>query len=96
MPDHLHVILQGQNDLSDIWQAMVDFKQHTGFWFGRRRREFAWQKDFFDRQLRSGESYRQKWLYLWQNPIVAKFCAQPEQWPWQGELNVLRWHEPAT
>jgi len=29
----------------------------------------VWQRDFFDRQLRNGESYHQKWLYLWENPI---------------------------
>ena len=55
-----------------------------------------WQKDFFDRQLRTSESYRQKWLYVWQNPVVANICDCPERWPWQGELNVLHWHEPAT
>src|ERR1017187_1107290 len=27
-----------------------------------------WQKDFYDRQLRSGESYHQKWLYIVENP----------------------------
>ncbi|HWN95445.1 MAG TPA: hypothetical protein VNT99_10465 [Methylomirabilota bacterium] len=53
-----------------------------------------WQKDFFDRQLRSGESYSQKWLYIWENPLVAEFCSRPDNWPWQGELNVLQWHEP--
>src|SRR5687767_7053598 len=35
MPDHLHVVIQGQDDQADTWQAMVDFKQQTGFWFAR-------------------------------------------------------------
>jgi hypothetical protein len=54
-----------------------------------------WQRDFFDRQLRTGESYHQKRLYLWENPIKAGLVRQPEDWPYQGELNVLEWHESA-
>ena len=51
-----------------------------------------WQRDFFDRRLRSGESYRQKWHYLWENPIKEGIVARPEDWPHQGEMNVLAWH----
>ena len=54
-----------------------------------------WQKDFFDRQLRSGESYHQKWLYIVENPVKPGLVARWEDWPYQGELNVLQWHEPA-
>jgi REP element-mobilizing transposase RayT len=52
-----------------------------------------WQRDFFDRRLRNGESYRQKWLYLWGNPIKEGLVKRPEDWPHQGEMNVLPWHE---
>ena len=31
----------------------------------------SWQGDFFDRRLRRGESHHQKWLYLWQNPVMS-------------------------
>ena len=55
----------------------------------------VWQKDFFDRQLRSGESYREKWFYELENPVKAKLVARWEDWPNQGQLDVLQWHEPA-
>ena len=45
MPDHLHLILHGTSATADTWQAMVDFKQQTGFWFAQNGRRFAWQKD---------------------------------------------------
>ena len=54
-----------------------------------------WQQDFFDRQLRNGESYRQKWLYLWENPAKQKIVTKPEDWPFQGEMYILPWHDPA-
>jgi len=30
-----------------------------------------------------------------ENPVKAGLVARWEGWPYQGELNVLRWHEPA-
>jgi hypothetical protein len=43
--------------------------------------------------LRHGESYHQKWLYLWENPIKDGLMKKPEDWPYQGELNILPWHD---
>jgi REP element-mobilizing transposase RayT len=96
MPDHLHFFCAPVviDTLLKKWMEFWRFTA-TRYW-PRENEKPIWQKDFFDRQLRTGESYSQKWLYIWQNPIVAKFCSRPENWPWQGELNVLRWHEPAT
>ena len=53
-----------------------------------------WQRDFFDRRLRSGESYRQKWLYLWENSIKEGIVSRAEDWPYQREMNALAWHDP--
>jgi hypothetical protein len=77
---------------AETMDAILAFHRHAPL--ARVSEKPIWQKDFFDRQLRTGESYAQKWQYIWQNPIVAKFCSRPEDWPYQGELNVLPWHEP--
>ena len=53
-----------------------------------------WQKDHWDRQLRSSDSYGQKGDYVINNPIRHKRCASAEEWPFQGELNILPWHRP--
>jgi putative transposase len=97
MPDHIHFFC------APATMPNTPLKQWMQFWRSTTTRHWPranekpiWQKDFFDRQLRSGESYSQKWLYIWQNPIVAKFCSRPGAWPWQGELNALPWHEPPT
>jgi hypothetical protein len=49
-----------------------------------------WQKDYFDRYLRSTESYREKWWYVELNPVRKALCVEPAEWPWQGELYELR------
>jgi len=52
-----------------------------------------WQRDCWDRQLRTGESYAQKWEYVRNNPVRKGLVANADDWPYQGELNVFEWHE---
>jgi putative transposase len=52
---------------------------------------WKWQSDCWDTQIRSGEHYGEKWEYVRQNPVRKELVEKCEDWPWQGELNVLRW-----
>ncbi len=89
MPDHLHLFCAPQDgDVAlNVWLA---------YW----KREFSclhlaetagWQRDGWDTRLRRSESYSQKWDYVRQNPVRKGLCAISEEWPYQGELNVLQW-----
>jgi len=49
-----------------------------------------WQRGFFDHVLRSEESYSEKWEYVRDNPIRASLCEHVADWPFQGEIEVLR------
>ena len=51
------------------------------------------QRDCWDRQLRTGESYAQKWAYVRNNPVRKGLVAHADEWPYQGQVNVLEWHE---
>ena len=51
----------------------------------------AWQAGFFDHVLRNGESYGEKWNYVRMNPVRAGLVEQVEEWPYSGEIHVLRW-----
>ena len=48
-----------------------------------------WQKGFFDRVMRTEESYCEKWLYVAENPVRKKLVAYPQDWPFQGEIYPL-------
>jgi REP element-mobilizing transposase RayT len=50
-----------------------------------------WQPGFFDHVLRHGESYSEKWNYVFQNPVRAGLVEQPEEWPFQGEVVSIRY-----
>jgi hypothetical protein len=73
-------------------------KHSVRFWksFSARRwphRKDApvWQRHFWDTQLRRGENYDVKWNYVVENPVRASLVPRAEDWPYQGELNILRW-----
>ena len=52
-----------------------------------------WQQDFWDTQLRRGDNYSEKWEYVRHNPVRDGLCDRPEDWQFQGELNVLLWYD---
>lgn len=92
MPDHLHVFCApGTIDLRplDKW---------VGYWKGGACEALGagagtlWQRDFWDTQLRHRDDYALKWDYVRNNPVRAGLVTRSEDWPYQGELNVLRWH----
>jgi len=59
----------------------------------RRNQVPIWQRDYWDRQLRRYESYGQKWNYVVNNPVRHGYVVHAEDWRFQGELNVLSWHD---
>ena len=54
-------------------------------------RNWRWQPDCWDTQMRNGEHYHEKWLYVRENPVRSGLVEIADQWAFQGELNVLRW-----
>src|SRR3989339_1852281 len=48
MPDHLHLITEGNTAESDLCKMVTLFKQKTGFWLSRNKTGIRWQKDFYD------------------------------------------------
>ncbi len=86
MPDHVHVILQGSGGNADTWRAMVAFKQRSGFWLSRHVPGTRWQKDFYDRILRSEEEVRDALVYIAANPPRAGLVRDPAEYPFTGSI----------
>jgi hypothetical protein len=42
----------------------------------------------FDHVLRSRENYS-KWDYVRENPVRAGLTSDADDWPWQGEIELL-------
>jgi REP element-mobilizing transposase RayT len=91
MPDHAHFFARPASDarLKAKW---------IGMWKSVSSRRIEgmlaidppiWQPDYFDRYLRSSESYSEKWQYVEQNPVRAGLVARAENWPYHGTINNL-------
>lgn len=48
-----------------------------------------WQPEYFDRYLRSSESYSQKWDYVQQNAVRAGLVTRADEWPYHGVIHDL-------
>ena len=43
-----------------------------------------WQPDFFDRFIRDENHFHAAVAYIHDNPVKARLCARPEDWPWSS------------
>ena len=95
MPDHIHLFCTpGVHQYPPVRRWVEYWKSVAATHWPHPEDGKLWQRDCWDRQLRSGESYSVKWDYVRRNPVRANLVTDPDDWPWQGELNVLMWHEP--
>ena len=94
LPDHIHLFC------SPATQAITPVKKWVQYWkaiasraWPRPEEQPIWQVDAWDTQLRQGESYAEKWAYVRENPVRHGLVQRPDDWPYQGEMNVLEWHD---
>ena len=72
MPDHLHLFAAFAPDSMSLTVWVASLKNSLSKTL-RERGQTAphWQRGFFDRLLRSSESYQSKWTYVRMNPVRA-------------------------
>ena len=91
MPDHVHLFAGPSRTEITLdnwvryWKSQFT-KQH-------RQREHRWQSNHWDTRLRREDNYAQKWDYVRNNPVRHGLVKSADDWPYQGEINILRWLE---
>ena len=94
MPDHIHLFCAPNTFPPQPLKNWISFwRNHVTRAWPQRDEAPIWQRDSWDRQLRCDESYAQKWEYVVNNPVRYGYVARAEDWPYQGQLNVLYWHD---
>ena len=88
MPEHLHVMLHGQHESADTWQAMVEFKQRSGFWLKQHRPDMIWQKDFYDHVIRRDEDLGAQVRYIAGNPVRRGLVKDWREYPHTGAIGI--------
>ena len=89
MPDHVH-----------FFATMFDESCTLETWMRYWKRRFiqmqglpsgSLQDGKWDTRMRSERQYQEKWDYVRYNPVRRGLVAQPEDWPYGGEVYELRW-----
>lgn len=84
MPNHFHAALViGDTPLARIaqnWKSIVAVKANQVL----RRTGRFWQPEYWDRYMRDEEQTRKAIRYIENNPVKAKLCRAPEDWPFSS------------
>jgi RecG-like helicase/REP element-mobilizing transposase RayT len=93
MPDHVHLLMQPwpkENDekgnvvfwpLSELLQSIKSFSAHEINKL-EGKSGAVWEKERFDRYVRSDRDLEEKFTYILRNPWNAGVAAQNEDYPW--------------
>jgi putative transposase len=90
MPDHLHVLLQGETHQSDLMRFVQRFKQVTSFHFKQLAAVPLWQQSFYDRVLRKGDDVAAIARYVLDNPVSEGLAAGSPAYHLRGGEYDLR------
>jgi putative transposase len=83
MPDHLHMLLTPYETTTlskELWRlksvsahAIAKIRHHQGV---------VWEREYFDRIMRSDEDIRRKAEYICENPVRAGIVERVDDYPW--------------
>jgi putative transposase len=80
MPDHIHLLLT-PNELT-LERVMMLIK---GGFSRRLESKFPfWQRSFTDRRMRDKEDFLKHLNYIHHNPVRARLCQRPEDYPYSS------------
>jgi putative transposase len=88
MPDHMHLLLTPNDAIERSMQIIKG-----GFSY-RAKRELRWngeiwQKGFTDHRIREWEDWSRYAQYIRMNPVRAKLCEKPDDYPYGSAMGSL-------
>jgi len=90
MPDHVHFLCRPVGEVETLNDFLARFKSRaTRSWWSVGGTGRLWQRESFEHLLRSNEAYGEIREYIRQNPVEAGLCAQPEEWPYVGDMDAF-------
>ena len=84
MPDHVHLILLGERDDSDLEAFVRSWNTQTGFQWRRRTGGRLWQRGYFERVIRSDVNLYFAARYVVMNPVRKGMVDAPAQYEFTG------------
>jgi len=84
MPDHLHLLIEGQDDGADCLRFITRAKQRSGYHYQAAFGERLWQRYGFERTLRDHDSTLSIARYIVENPVRAGLVERVADYPFSG------------
>jgi putative transposase len=85
MPNHEHSLMTRFEDakLEDIMQAHKSYTAHEANKLRNRKGTF-WMREYYDRMIRNEEHFHKALRYIEGNPVKARLCSKPSDWPFSS------------
>ncbi|HLZ51051.1 MAG TPA: transposase [Candidatus Acidoferrum sp.] len=88
MPDHLHLLAEGNERQSDLLEMVRVFKLRTAFEFRKVEGHRLWEMSFYDHILRPNDVIENVACYIWWNPVRKGLCSSPHEFPYSGSQTI--------
>ena len=85
-PDHLHLLVVGEDDKSNLKKFISAFKQKTGYWFKMNYNENLWHVSYYDHILRKEESIESVAIYILENPVRKGLVSYFREYPFSKAI----------
>jgi REP element-mobilizing transposase RayT len=85
MPNHTHSLLTRfeEWELDQLMHSHKSYTAHKANKLLDRTGQF-WMTEYYDRFIRNDEHFRNTVRYIENNPVKAKLCAKPSDWPFSS------------
>ena len=84
MPDHVHLVVEGSREDSDLTRFVTRAKQLSGYHYKKMHQSRLWQRYSYERVLRAEESTRCVVAYVLENPVRAGLAQTVRDYPFLG------------
>jgi putative DNA methylase len=84
MPNHVHVVLQPHEKLPEIMRWIKAATALRANRLAARRGQPFWQREHFDRWIRTGKELASVIAYVEANPVNAGLATSSGAWPWSS------------
>jgi REP element-mobilizing transposase RayT len=81
MPEHVHFLVEGLDDNSDLKAFTSRAKQLSGYEFKKRHQKRLWQRYCYEHVVRDQESTKEVIAYIIENPVRAKLVQSVYEYP---------------
>jgi REP-associated tyrosine transposase len=88
MPDHVHMLVEGNHPAADFREFVRIFKQRSSFVWKRRNGRALWQRSYFEHVLRDDEDTIGVARYILENPVRGNLVQRPDDYPYIGSMTM--------